>query len=252
MKTKLLTNLIAGLIILAFPVSAFAATLSLSPVSGTFNKGCSFSLSINLNTAGVQTDGTDAIIQYDQSKVTATSISSGTIYSDYPGNSIDDTAGKATVSGLASVSSPFSGSGTLATINFTVKNTANPGASIIQFQFNANDKANTTDSNVVERGTVADVLSSVVNGTYTVGSGVACTSGGGSGSGNTGGNIGGQGATGSGTLNPTPDLDCTVSGYIRDPKTGKCVNTGAAELTFTIAIVGSILTILGILGLALL
>src|SRR3989338_4368730 len=250
---KLLINLVATLAIMAFPVQAYAAVLSLSPSTGSFNKGCNFSLNIDLNTGGIQTDGTDAIIQYDQAKFTATSITSGSIYPDYPGNSIDDTAGKATVSGLASVSTHFSGSGTLATINFTVKDAATAGVSLIKFQFNANDKSNTTDSNVVERGTVADVLSSVVNGNYTVGSGTACT-GSGTGAGTGTGTGLGQGATVSGTLNPTPDnvLDCTVSGYIRDPKTGKCVNTGTAELTYTVAILGSILTVLGILGLALL
>ena len=236
MKTKLLTNLIAALTVLIFPASAFAASLSLSPTSGTFNKGCSFSLQINLNTSGVATDGTDAIVQYDQSKITATSISSGTIYSDYPGNSVDDSTGKATVSGLASVSSPYSGSGVLATVNFKVLDNAPAGATQLQFAFDSNDKTKTTDSNVVERGTVADVLSSVVDGNYTVGTGTACVSGGGTTGGGTSG--GGRGATGSGTLQPTPASTLPPA--------------GTAEFTYTLAIIGSILTILGILGLALL
>src|SRR3989344_3421852 len=203
---KLLINLVATLVIMALPVQAYAAVLSLSPSTGSFNKGCNFSLNINLDAGGVQTDGTDAIIQYDQSKITATSISSGSIYPDYPGNSIQDDAGKATISGLASVSTPFSGSGTLATINFTVKDISTPSATIVKFQFDANDKTNTTDSNVVERGTVADVLSSVVNGNYTVGATGACANatptprprGAGP----------GEPATPSATLAPT--LDCLV------------------------------------------
>lgn len=244
---KLLTNLILTLVILAFPVQAYAATLSLSPSTGSFKKGCNFSLNIDLNTNGVQTDGTDAIIQYDQSKITATSITSGSIYPDYPGNSIDDNAGKATISGLASVSTPFSSSGTLATINFTVKDVSTPSATLIKFQFDSNDKTNTTDSNVVERGTIADVLSSVVNGNYTVGATGACAN-------PTpvprGAPTPGSTATPSATIAPVPNnLDCLVN-QVR--VNGMCQNIGAAELTFTVAIVGSVLTILGILGLALL
>lgn len=234
---KLLTLITLLVLILVLPSAALAATLSLSPASGTFNKGCSFTLEIKLDTVGAQTDGTDAIVLYDQGKFQATSISSGPIYSDYPGNNIDDVSGKITVSGLASVSSAFSGTGTLATINFTVRETAPTGATMIKLDFDGNDKTKTTDSNVVQRGTVLDILSSVTNGNYTVGTG-AC----------------GVGVT------PAPSVL---------PKTGQgavSVSTpsaqeiplktlppaGSEQLTFTLAIVGSVLTVLGILGLALL
>src|SRR5438045_1792526 len=93
------------LVLLFNPTSVFAASLSLSPAAGTFNKGCNFSIDVKLDTGGAQTDGTDAILKYDNTKLTATSISSGTIYADYPGNSIDEATGKVTTSGLASVSS---------------------------------------------------------------------------------------------------------------------------------------------------
>jgi hypothetical protein len=222
------------------PVSAFAATLSLSPSSGTFNRGCAFSLDVKLDTAGVQTDGTDAIIMYDQSRFLATSVTSGTIYADYPGNNIDEIKGVITTSGLASISSPFSGTGTLATINFTVKDTAATGATQISFDFNPADKAKTTDSNVVQRGgATADVLSAVTNGSYTIGTG-ACGAGAtpvvlpGTGRGSTGA------ASGSAAVQPN-NLDQVVGG-----------STGTSEFTFTIAIVGSVLTVLGVLGLALL
>lgn len=218
------------------------ATLSLSPASGTFNKSCPFTLQIQLNTAGAQTDGTDAILLYDSSRITATSITNGTIYSDYPGNNIDDTNGKVTISGLASISSPFLGQGTLGTVNFAVKDNASQGATQIKFDFDGTNKAKTTDSNVVQRGTVADILSSVVNGNYTIGSG-AC----GVASPSPSPSPAGRGAPGvatpSGAVAP-PTLDRLVD------KTGK--GPGTPELTSTLAIVGVVLTILGILGLALL
>lgn len=242
---KKLSQKIAGILLIFIfslifsPGVALAATLSLSPSSGTFNQSCQFSVDINLNTEGTQTDGTDAIILYDTSRLSATQIISGQIYADYPGNNIDDQGGKITISGLSSVSSAFSGSGTFAKINFTVKENVSTGATQVKFDFDSNDKAKTTDSNVVERGTVADVLNSVVNGNYTIGTG-AC---------------GGQGQA---VVAPptSPGFVSTPSGQVKVPlKTideavgGK---PGSSEFTFMVAILGTTLIILGILGFALL
>ncbi len=223
------------MIILTPAVYAQSATLSLSPSSGTFNKSCSFTLDIRLDTAGAQTDGTDAILIYDQSRVTATSITSGSIYTDYPGNSIDDTNGRITVSGLASVTSAFSGQGSLATVNFTVKENAPTGATQIKFDFDPSDKAKTTDSNVVQRGTATDILSSVVNGNYTVGTGSCAMV----------------------SPTPVPRGQGAVSTPSGEEKGGEIPlktlpPAGTEQLTYTLAIVGSILVVLGILGLALL
>lgn len=237
MKFKIFLSSILTFSFLASPISVFAASLSLSPATGTFNKNCAFTLQINLNTGTAQTDGTDAIILYDQSKFSAQSISSGSIYSDYPGNSVDDNAGKVTVSGLASVNSPYTGTGTLATISFKVKENAQPGVSQVKFDFDPNDKSKTTDSNVVERGTVADILSSVTNGSYTVGTG-ACSS-------QTGVQQGAPGVgTPSATIAPTP-TPRTLDDLTNGPP-------GTSGITFAVAIVGSILAIFGILGLVLL
>lgn len=229
---------IITIITIILPKAAFAqtATLSLSPSSGTFNKGCPLTLQINLATGGIQTDGTDAILAYDSTRFSATSISSGSIYPDFPGNNIDDANGKITVSGLASVTSPFSGQGTLATVNFKVVDTAPAGATQIKFDFDPQDKSKTTDSNVVERGTVSDVLNSVVNGNYTIGTG-SCVA--------------------AGAPSPGPaGAPATPSGAVTPPATpyvGPALPpAGTEQLTFALAIVGSALVILGILGLALL
>ena len=238
---KLLSPIISIIILVLFaPSLALAATLSVSPATGTFNKGCSFSIDIKLDTGGVATDGTDAILLFDASKFTANTITPGTIYSDLPGNNIDNNKGVITTSGLASISSPFTGQGTLGTINFTVKDTVQTGAAMISFDFDSNDKAKTTDSNVVQRGgSIADVLASVTNGNYTIGTG-SCA-----------GAVATprpQGNTGSGSAQVTPQPKKTVDQLVDG--TGK--GPGTPELTFMITIVGSILTVLGILGLALL
>lgn len=236
-------------------VYAQAATLALSPTSGTFNKGCSFTVDINLNTGGAATDGTDAILIFDTSRFTADSITPGTIYADYPGSSTDNQAGKVLVSGLSSVTSAFSGQGVFATVGFTVKDNASTGASLIKIDFDPNDKTKTTDSNVVQRSTVVDILNSVTNGTYTVGSGTCAstpqpTPGSPTGTINppTGFINPPIGSTGSATITP-PKVFPTPPKFIDDVVGGK---TGTIELTATIAIVGSILTILGILGLVVL
>lgn len=216
-------------------VYAQTATLSLSPSSGTFNRGCSQTVNITLNTGGAQTDGTDAILIYDPSRLNAISIVNGTIYADYPGNNIDSANGKITVSGLASVTAPFTGQGgVLATINFIVKSDAPVGVTQVNFDFDANNKSKTTDSNVVQRGTVADILNSVVNGSYTVGTG-ACSGG--------------------STILPATGGVGTPSGAVSSPSSSPSQAlppAGFETLTYTLAIVGSILTVLGILGLAIL
>lgn len=244
---KLLSLIFTLFAVLVLPTQALAATLSLSPSTGTFNKGCQFTLDILLDTQGAETDGTDAILMYDTSRFTANSITSGSIYQDYPGNNIDEPNRKITVSGLASVSSGFTGSGSLVKINFTVKSDAPAGSTQVTFDFDPNNKAKTTDSNVVQRTTVNDVLSSVVNGNFTIGAGSCAsqtptTGGSGTGTGGTGGSVGGttpaQGAT-----QPV----ATPSGEFK-----KLPDGGTEQFTFMIAILGSALTILGILGLGLL
>lgn len=237
-------TVIIFLIVSPSEVFAQAATLSLDPSTGAFNRGCSFSLAVNLDTGGAQTDGTDAILIYDTSRFTAVSITNGTIYPDYPGNNIDSQAGKITMAGLASVSTAFAGKGVLATVNFKVNDTAATGATQITFDFDPNNKSKTTDSNVVQRDPIVDVLNSVVNGSYTIGTGVCGAQatptptplatfipG-----------TGGPVSTPSATLAPTPIP--TKQPYLPP--------AGSADLTFTVAITGGILTILGILGLALL
>lgn len=175
MKKILLTFISILSILFMNPLLAYAAgsTLSLSPATGTFNKNCNFSLQVLLNTGGFDTAGTDVILSYDTTRFTANKISNGSVYPDYPGNNIDTQLGKVLISGLASATSSYKGSGILATVDFTVLDTAPAGATQIKFDFDPNDKSKTTDSNVVEVGTMVETLNQVTNGNYVIGSG-AC------------------------------------------------------------------------------
>lgn len=221
-----LIALILFLTVLVAPVSAFASTLTLSPASGVVNRGCDLTVSINLDTQGTQTDGTDAILLFDRNAFTAKTINSGAIYPDYPGNAVDNTNGKVVVSGLASVSAPFAGAGTLATVVFTANQTAPIGTSTIRFDFDPANLAKTTDSNVVERETIKDTLTSVSNGAYTIGTG-ACTQ---------------------------TTLTATNSGIPKggfDTGTPKTLPEGALEgPALVFAVLGGLLVVVGAIGLA--
>lgn len=231
---KFLNLFLSIFLFLAFPASSFAATLSLSPSSGTLNKGCNYSVDINLDTGGLNTDGTDAIVKYDPSKITVNSVSPGTIYPDYPTANPNSSTGTITISGLASVSTPVSGSGKFATINLNINSASTTSTTTgLNFVFDPNNPTDTTDSNIVQTGTVVDILSSVTNGNYTIGGG-SCSGGAGT-------------TTPQGTTGVT---QATPSGQTIDVITGG--TPGAVENTIILAVTGGILAVLGILGLALL
>lgn len=246
--------LLLSLIYLLFPSSVFAATLSLKPSSGNFAKGCTYNIAVELDTAGSQTAGTDAIILYDPTKmITSTDkITNGTIYSDYLGNTVDPQNRKIIISGIASPSQSFSGKGTLATISFSIPNEAQAGAAQVTFDFDQNDRSSTKDSNVAEKETVADVLTGVTNGSYTIverqGS---CTVTGGSAQ--TPGNRGT--ASGSAQL-PAGGPEASGSTGTNQPKViddyfgGQ--PSGSLETTVFLSIIGTTLVILGLIGLAIL
>ena len=214
------------------PVGVLAATLSLSPTTGTYNKGCTFSLNIILDSGSDQVEGADVnYLLYDSSKFTATSIEAGTIFSDYPISNIDTQTGKIYISGVDGNNKPFNGQGTFATVNFTVKDSAPLGLSQMSLYFT--QRGDTTDSNVevVQNNTVLDVLSSVTNGSYTVGSG----------------SCGAQASIAA--TSPGKGGITTSTGSVT---TTTLPLAGSEQLTATLAIIGGILTILGILGLVLL
>lgn len=244
---KLLGPIILLILFLANPAYALAASLTLSPASGTLNKGCQVNIEIKLDTAGQQTDGTDAIVIFDAAKLTADPVTPGTIFPDYPGNNVDNDAGKIMVSGLPSISSAFSGQGTLATLHFTVKDTAAAGATIIKFDYDPTGKSasaqcmssgtNTCDSNVVPKGGNLDILSSVGNGSYTIGTGSCAVA------------APPQGAIGIGGTAPQTQIKEIP---VKEVPIKSLPPAGSEQFTFMVAILGSALTILGILGLALL
>lgn len=239
MLYKFLTFLLTLLSVLLVAQPALASTLALSPSTGTFNTGCPYSFNINVDTQGIDSDGTDVILFYDPTRITANTITVGKIYPDYPAQSIDSQGGKITISGISSVGQAFNGSGTFATVNFSINPNAPSGATSVKFDFDPNNTSKTTDSNVVQRGTVVDTLTSVTNGNYTIATGA------------------GSCAVSSASPSPIavatkPPIGgvtgATPSASLAFPPT----KPGATGPTLILTVVGSVLTILGIAGLALL
>lgn len=249
MKYTALVLLLLGQLFL--PSVVFAqnpvASLSLSPSTATFNRGCGYNLDINVDTGGAETDGTDAILIYDATRfqVTPSDITAGTIYPEYPGLTVE--SGKISISGFSSASQSFKGSGKLATVKLTIPQTAPTGATQIKFDFDPSDKTKTSDSNVVERGTIADVLNSVTSGNYTIGTGTTCTGGSQAAPGGAPG--GSQGAPGVSTPSASP---LPTNQPLPTPQGGQLPDTGNVQTTWIMAVTGSLLIILGIIGLALL
>lgn len=249
MKYTALVLLLLGQLFL--PGVVFAqnpvASLSLSPASATFNRSCSYNLDVMVDTGGSETDGTDAILIYDATRfqVTPSDITAGTIYPEYPGLTVE--SGKISISGFSSASQSFKGSGKLATVKLTIPQTAPTGATQIKFDFDPSDKTKTSDSNVVERGTIADVLNSVTSGNYTIGTGTTCTGGSQAAPGGAPG--GSQGAPGVSTPSASP---LPTNQPLPTPQGGQLPDTGNVQTTWIMAITGSLLVILGIIGLALL
>lgn len=253
-------SLVLFLFLFVSPANAFAsASLALSPSSANPNKSCGFTVDVNLDTGGQATAGTDVILKFDPSQFNVNSIdTAGKVYSDYPSHSSDNTNGTINISGLASVDTPFSGTGKFATVNFTVNPSASTGiVTQVKFDFDPNNRQKTTDSNVVQSGTVEDILGSVTDGVYTIGSNpcssssAAPTSAPPPGGGGTIIYVTPPPAGGGTTIIGTSKGGVQATGtaqqaYLNQPP------PGSATTTIILAVAGSFFVIAGILGLALL
>lgn len=162
-----------SLAVMVLPAAASAATLSLSPTSGTHKVGDTFNVEIKLDTGGVTTSGTDVYVRFDPNVLqvvdannssTGVQITPGSLYSQTSFNSTDNGAGKISFSGSKSGgSSGYSGTGTLATIKFQA--TAEASSTNVTVDYQA---GSTTDSNVISQSDSSDVLTSVTSAAYKI------------------------------------------------------------------------------------
>jgi hypothetical protein len=164
-------KIIATLILFLLPAITSAATLSLSPSSQNVNVGDMFSVIVNLDTQGASIDGVDlrylnynpAILQLQDGNTSASGvqITPGNLMPMTLVNSTNTNLGRITFSQATSGgNNKYKGSGVLATLTFKAL-----AAGTVNVSFNYTS-GNTTDTNVAAGG--ADVLTSVVNGSYII------------------------------------------------------------------------------------
>lgn len=143
--------------------AATGALLSFSPAQKAVRVGESFDVELLLDTKGIETSGTDVIINYDPTVIEVLNVRPGLLYQKYPLNEVDAAGGKIGLSGIAVPPKPFSGKGTLAYLKLKA---LKKGAATLSIEFT---KAQTTDSNVVQAGSGGkDVLDKVINAYYSV------------------------------------------------------------------------------------
>ncbi len=152
--------------------SAQAATLSLSPSSGSNSVGSIFTVTILLNTQSQAVDGVDIRylnysptlleVQDENTSQAGIQISAGTLFGNTVANSVDITNGRISFSQVAAGGVTYSNAAnaTLATMRFKVLTT---GTAPVTFSFTS---GSTADTNVAAGG--SDVLTSVTNGSYTL------------------------------------------------------------------------------------
>lgn len=217
------------LVLFAGPALAAAATLKLSPTSGSFDAGGTLEVKVLLDTSGAATSGTDADLTFDpnvlqvvdaNNSLTGVQIAAGSLYSQTTYNLADNSQGKISFSGaMPAQSTGYAGSGTLATITFEAIKESSATAVTLDFT-----KGSLTDSGVFDKSSKEDVLSSVTNASFTVtavadsedvpGAGDAATDDGTSGGANSGGAAGTDGTDGSGGSSEVADTGIDLSGYL--------------------------------------
>lgn len=145
------------------------ASLSVSPATGVYKAGENIAVQINFNPNGhTNIDAIDAILLFDSAKITATSIEEKISQVNYPSKLIDNSSGKIILSLMDYYyTGKLNGSSALAVINFKINSSAN-NTTEVKFNLDVNNPSSGTDSNVIERNNMTDVLGSVTNSLYTI------------------------------------------------------------------------------------
>lgn len=164
LKKFLSLSVLSGLLLQ--PAAASAASYSITP---QLSPVCTYSANINIDTEDRLSDGADVGLFYDASKINVISIDNGNFFPDYVGQTIDNTLGKISLSGLSSITKPVSGQGLFAKVNFQIKDSANEGETEFKFDFDPSNPGKTTDSNIVESGTIVELLTQALGFKFLIG-----------------------------------------------------------------------------------
>ncbi len=146
----------------AVAVKPKPTTISLSSDTTSLKLGQKTTVSINLS-SGRRIDGVDLIITYDPKLLSVEPapdglpVRVGTMFSDYPQDPLNDTAGRITISGITSLQGGVLGNGVFGSIVFTAKAAGQTKVSVLF------TPGVTTTSNVAETKTGKNILEQVNN-----------------------------------------------------------------------------------------
>lgn len=146
------------------------AALSMVPLFGAYGKKCTLPIDIHLSTASLLVDGVDVVLRFEPARFQLTSIEPVTSFN---GKKLDffidetfvEDEGSLSFSLLSGFGQPISGIGKIARVTFKVRDDAILGTSQIKFHY---DPQITTASNVIEYGTVNNILKSVTDGNFSI------------------------------------------------------------------------------------
>lgn len=123
------------------------------PTSGVMDE--TVDVTVDLDTGGASVVGTDVVVTFDPARVQIDNVSLGTDFDTFPALSTDNVQGSVVFSGVMNPETSFSGTSTLATL--TVSPVV-PGAATLRFDYT---NGSSTDSNVIDATSGADILGSV-------------------------------------------------------------------------------------------
>lgn len=148
-----------------------AATFEFSPPTASIPSACSYEVDVKVDTEGGTSNAADIEITFDPTKVVVLDsnssipgiqVKNGSAYDSYVYNLVDNSTGIIRVA-AGSLMSELNGRKTFITIKFQ----ALPGATVANFYINFTGANNTLDSNVADSVTNLDLLTAVINGSYT-------------------------------------------------------------------------------------
>ena len=147
--------------------STSQATLALSPVSGSYEVGDSFSVDIRVDTNGQDVVVVAAYLDYNNNHFRADSIDTGdSVFTTEAEKSIESSSGQIKITVGKPTPGVNSSSAKVATVNFTAISEVTAGSDNISFDFSSGA---TNESNVIlDDGQGTDILSGVYNSSFSV------------------------------------------------------------------------------------
>ena len=217
--------LLWGMGFLVVNVAWAAGSITLSPDTGS---GSQFNVQVEINTGGDPTIETDLILRYDPSILQVSNVVFGSLYPEnvHTIDSVSGTLSTFSYFSTSEVGDNFSGSGVLATVEFTGLNSGTSSVTV------SCTPAATNDSNILREGTAQDILDcqQIVNGSYVVTAATSLTPG--------------AGLTVTPTATATPTLVTEIGNGNLSPTptpVGELLESGALTPTLTLSIFGVML-----------